>query len=429
MNRRLLLRWTATLFGLAAIGLALWFFLTQPLTLRIAVGPEGSQQMIFTRALARAIVERRLGFRLEIVPKADSAEAAKALDDDQVQLALVRSDDPTSTEARSIVVVQKRHVIVVARADRGILDVSQLAGRILGVVRGESDDNKPLVERILAHYRVGADAVDLRELPIQLAGAALASGQVDALAFVAWPGQRLRRIIADVAEREKVPLVIAGIPAADALAFRYRDLEAATLPAGVLGGTPALPAQTLTTVAITYEIVASDDMRDSVATDLTTALLEARTRLRRSDDNAFAVDTPPVDTQRRYMPHSGVVALVNDETQTFLEEYSDHIWLALFTLSILGSSVTGFLGWAGLREKADSIGMTHRMADLVDRLDAARTRADVDNVEAEFDEVLKSLIRDYANGAIDANDDFDPTPWIGLFGRLVDKRRAALSTA
>ncbi|MDB5569804.1 MAG: hypothetical protein JWN93_987 [Hyphomicrobiales bacterium] len=426
MNRRLLLRWTATLFGLAAIGLAGWFAFTQPRTLRVAVGPEGSQQMTFMRALARAMVETRQGFRLEITPTASSADAARALDAGDVQLALLRSDDSTSTEARSIVVVQKRHVIVAARADRGVGDVSQLAGHVIGVVRGESDDNRPLVERILAHYRVGQGAADLRDVPIQAAGAALASGEVDALVFVAWPGQRLRRIIADVVEREKVPVVIAGIPAAEALAFRYRDLEAATLPAGVLGGTPALPPQTLPTVAITYELVASSDMRDAVATDLTTALLEARTRLRRTEDNSFAVDTPSIETQRRYMPHAGVVAYVNDDTQTFLEEYSDHIWLTLFSLSILGSSVMGFLGWVGLRERPDSVGMTQHMAGLVDQLDAARTLAEVDEVEEAFDAVLKSLIRDYANGVIDSNDDFDPTPWIGLFGRLVDKRRAAL---
>lgn len=429
LKQRLVLRWTAALLGAAAVGLLIWLVSSQPRTLKIAVGPDGSQQMIFMRSLARAMVETRQPFRLKIVPKADSISAAKALDAREVQLALVRSDDTTSVEARSVVIIQKRHVLVVARADSGYTDISSLMGRPVGVVRGESDDNRMLVRRILQHYAVGddaeADGMDLQDLPLQQASAALTSGQVDALVFVAWPGQRLRRLVADVIEREKIPLIFTGVPAPEALAFRYRDLEASELPPGVLGGSPPRPASALATVAITYEIAAGEGMDDLTIGELTTSLLEARTRLRRVDDNAFAIETPPVDAQRRYMPHAGVVALVNDESRTLLETYSDHIWLVLFGLSILGSSITGFLAWAGLREAppGKSIGLS--LAGLVERLEAAHTLAEIDQIELDFEAMVKAMIREYGNGGLDMRED-DPSPWITLFTRLVDKKRAGL---
>jgi len=430
MRARFLLRWTAAFLGASAAAALLWFAMNQPRTLKIAAGPDGSQQMIFLRSLARALVEARQPFRLDIVPRADSLAAARALDDGEVDLALVRSDDTTSAQARSIAVIQKRHVIFVARQDRP-LDVASLAAGKVGVVRGESDDNRTLVRRILEHYRpeaAGAQAeadIALVDLPLNEVGSALASGAVDAAVFVAWPGQRLRRIVADLVEREGVALAFAGVPAPEALAFRYGDLEATELPAGVLGGAPPRPARPLETVAVTYEIAAGERLADSVAGDFARALLEARTRLRRIDDNAFFVELPPVDKQRRYMPHPGVVAVVKDELQTWLETYSDHIWLALFGLSILGSSITGFLAWAGLKEESTERMAGRRLAALVERLDAARTSEELDAVEGEFEALMKELIRDYGAGLFDS-DGPDPTPWMRLFMQLLDKRRAAL---
>lgn len=432
LRQQLVLRWVAAFLGMAAVGLLIWLVSNQPRTLKIAVGPDGSQQMLFMRSLARAMIETRQPFRLKIVPRSDSISAAKALDAGEVQLALVRSDDATSVEARSVVVVQKRHVLVVARADSGLADISSLLGRNVGVVRGGSDDNRMLVRRILQHYAISEelepDPMDLQDLPLQRAGAALTSRKVDALVFVAWPGQRLRRLISEIVDRDKVALVFAGVPSPDALAFRYRDLEASELPPGVLGGSPPRPAAALATVAITYEIAAGEAMPDATVAALASALLEARTRLRRVDDNAFAVETPPVDEQRRYLPHAGVVALVNDESQTFLETYSDYIWLGLFGLSILGSSITGFLAWAGLREAPPGKSLGLRLAGLVERLDAARTLAQVDAVEAEFEDMVKAMIVDYGNGGLDMHED-DPSPWITLFTRLVDKKRAVLLAA
>lgn len=429
MNQRLLLRWTAAILGLAAIALGGWYLYTLPRTLSIAVGPEGAPQVRFARAVARALMDTKQPFRLKVVTKADSAAAARALDAKEAQLAILRSDDPTSVEARSIVVVQRRHVLIVSRQDRPVEDIAQFRDRPLGIVRGESDSNRPLVERILAHYEIDPRSANIREYSFNEAADAIVAGQVDGLIFVAWPSQRLRRFLSDVGERRKTPLVLSGAPSADALAFRYRDLQSSELPAGVFGGAPPRPSKSLSTVAITYEIAARADMNDATATDLTIALLEARSRLRRFEESAFIVETPPVDQQRRYLPHDGVAAYVNDETQTLLEEYSDHIWLTLFALSILGSSVTGFLAWAGLREEPQGVGFARRMGDLLEKLRAAQSLADIDKVEAEFDDAVSTLLENWASGRLDPESEPDPTYYVALFGRLVDKRRAAVSRA
>jgi hypothetical protein len=194
----------------------------------------------------------------------------------------------------------------------------------------------------------------------------------------------------------------------------------------VFSGSPPQPPNNIDTVAITHEIVAGSDMKDSLATDLTRTLIEASTRIRRVEDNAFNIEAPPVDRPRRFPVHAGTAAYVNDDAHGFLETYSEYIWLALFGLSILGSSITGFLGWAGLRREPESVGFTHLMPELLEKLDLASTLDEIDEVEHEFDVLVKTLIRDYARGAIDSTVDGDPEPMIRMFERLVDKRRARL---
>lgn len=426
MKRQMVLRWTALLFASAALGLAAWYIATAPRTLRIAAGPEGSQQIRFLQSLSRSLAEHREAFRLDIVPVPDSATAAKLLDTDKADLALLRSDDPTSTEARSIVIIQKRHVFLVARQDRQIKDWADLLKHPVGIVRGDSDDTRPVIERVLNQYGLDPADVLLRETPLQGASNALASGEVDALVFVGFPGQRMRRLLADITDDKRTQISVIGVSNAGALAFRYRDLEAVQLPAGVFSGSPPQPPTNIDTIAITHEIVADADMKDSQATDLTRTLIDAATRIRRIEDNAFNIEAPPVDRPRRYPPHPGAIAFVNDDAHGFLETYSEYIWLVLFGLSILGSSITGFMGWAGLRREPESVRFTHRMPELLEKLEKASTLEEVDEVEHEFDGVVKTLIRDYASGAIDSSVDADPEPMIRMFERLVDKRRARL---
>lgn len=427
MKRHIVLRWTALVFALAALGLAAWYVATAPRTLRIAAGPEESQQIRFLQSLGRALSDNREPFRLEIVPAADSPAAAGMLESGKTQLALLRSDDETSADAQSIVVVQKRHVFMVTRADRQLKDWADLRGRTLGVVRGQSDNNLPLIERILAQYGVNPSDVRVSETALDSAPGTLASGAADALVFVGFPGPRMRRLLNEITIGRDTPIAVIGVSSAGALAFRYRDLEATQLPAGVFTGSPPQPPVAIDTIAITHEIVAGSGLDETVATDLTRSLIDASRRIRRVQDNAFNVEAPPVDRPRRYPPHAGAAAFVNDDALGFLDTYSEYIWLALFGLSILGSSITGFLGWAGLREEPASVGLTHRMPDLLDRLDAAQTPDAIDLVEEEFDALVKILIKDYARGAIDTAADGDPAPMIRMFERLVEKRRAQVA--
>jgi hypothetical protein len=237
-----------------------------------------------------------------------------------------------------------------------------------------------------------------------------------------------------IAGPEKRELQFIGMPAPEGLVLRFRELQKSTIPVGAFGGTPPSPAVPVDTVAITYELAATDDLSQTEATNLLEALVELRTRLRRHlARTPFDIEAPPVDEVRRFLPHTGAVAYVNDEeAETFLETYSDQIWLALFGLSIVGSSITGFLGWTGFFDrpsKGDDV--TGRVRAVADRIVAAHGPADLDAAQRELDEVVIELLRKYGEQP-GAAADGDPSlaHWIASLNAILARRRGdAISSA
>ncbi|MDH7795967.1 MULTISPECIES: TAXI family TRAP transporter solute-binding subunit [unclassified Beijerinckia] len=426
MQKRVLLRLLAGIFTVLALAIALGLYLSMPTTLRIAVGPDGTEQARFVQAVQRAMIDTRQPFRLNVRTVKNSSDASRLLDKHLVDLAVARSDDPTSNEGRSVAILQKRSIIVVVRKDSGITGVTDLHGRNVAVV-GEADSSLPLISRIFAHYEIPPEEVKLKEMRPADVASAMSDGLLDAFILVIDPNSRMpRRILAEITDKLKIPLVFTGMPASEALAFRFRDLVSTEIPAGVFGGTPPRPEAAINTVAISYELIATERMSDTTATALTKSLLDLRTRLRRDQEMSFNIETPPVDELRRFLPHDGTAALVNDDAETFLEKYSDQIWLALFALSIAGSSVTGFLGWATGRRRDDERTFQALLPQLTERLAAADSLEGVDEVQRDFDALVVATLMDTSKRPGLGGEAQDPTPWITLFNRLIATRRAGL---
>jgi len=428
MDQHVFLRSLAALFTLLALSIAAWLYFSMPRTLRVAVGPANSEQVRFMHNVARAMVDTRQPFRLDLRVNNGTIDSSQALDRRQADIAVVRSDDATSNEARSIAILQKRSIIIVSRKDINISSLADLHGRRAAVIAGDSYSILPLLERILSHYEIVPEEAGLREMRPADVAAAMGEDKLDAFILVIDPAARYpRRLLTDIMERLKIPLVFNGMPAAEALAFRFKDLVSTEIPAGVFGGTPPRPEAAIDTVAITYELVATERMSDRTATALTKTLLDLRTRLRRDPENSFSIETPPVDVQRRFLPHDGTVALVNDEAKTFLETYSDHIWLVLFALSLLGSSVTGFLGWSSGRGRpSETQSFSALLPKLTEKLAAATTPAEIDAVQQEFDALVLKICAENNRASGDGEGKPDPTAWLTLFTRLIESRRAGL---
>lgn len=432
MKRATLLRRVALAFGLIGAGIGAWYAFAVPKTLKVAVGPIDSPQHRFMQAMARALRDTSQSYKLELVGTAGSAAAAGALDRRKVDLAVLRSDDPTSSEARSIAVLQKRQMVIVARKGGGVGTVADLKGRSTAVLNSGVESNRGILDRILQHYDMDASQLSIEEVAVDQLDKA--EKEHDAWIVLINPASGGAKAVVDaIARKAGGELVFAGMPGPEGLALRLRDLSKSTVAAGVFGGTPPSPEEALATVAVSYELVATSDLGQTDAKDLLTALVEVRTRLRKYlPRTTFDVEAPPVDEQRRFLAHLGAAAYVNDEdVETFLETYSDQIWIGLFTLSILGSSIAGWLGWTGYFEArpTGTRQVEDRLKALATRLGTASTAADLDAARAELDAILVGHLGGRGPGSAPATEEMPLAIWISALGDLIDRRRAETDTA
>ncbi|MCB1511172.1 MAG: hypothetical protein KDJ36_09720 [Hyphomicrobiaceae bacterium] len=328
-----------------------YFFLTFPATLRIAVGPKGSEFVQYARAISAALKEAEAPFRLRVVETAGSRESAAMLDGRRVPLALLRSDDETSKRARSLVVAHKRALIMLARAaDDKVQFLSLLTSKQGALLIRDADSDTASVKQLLDHFGIKQSDHPLKPVDGPGAIAAFRSGQIDYLLVLANPAdEAIRRLALDLRAVVGAAFKVLGPPGAKGLSERLDAFDSFEIPAGVFGGMPPLPSEDTKTVAVTYELVARSGLGERRAGLLTKALMEIRPLLRSPDYRGLKIEAPDTDAIRRYQPHVGAVMQLNGELQTIFEEYSDAIWLVLLFAGGIASAITGALGWLGFK--------------------------------------------------------------------------------
>lgn len=424
MEKNLWMRRAAVLFATVCLIMLAVYYLAWPKTLRVAVGPVESTHYRYMQAMQRALKDTRKPFRFELVPVADSVAAGALLDTRKVDMAVLRSDDVSSQEARSIAVLEKRSIIVVTHAESGIDSIDDLSKHSIAIIAPGLDRNRDIIERIALHYGASVKETAVDELSVRQFTEAPKA--YDAYVIIANPASGAPKNVIDaIPPREGGELSFIGMPAPDGLALRMRELQKASVPAGAFGGNPPKPKEELETVAISYELTASSRLSMANGLALLNDLVELRTRLRRQPAGRLDVEAPPVDEQRRYLPHEGAAAYVNDEEpKTFFDNWSEQIWLGIFMLSLAGSSVTGFLAWSGFFDVPQaSQKLEIRMSQLARRLSAPDDSIDLDEAQGEIDDIVVAYLREYASSPLDAEQQLSLALWTNSLNAIIERRR------
>src|SRR5437868_15393200 len=130
------------LFGVAAGTL---YLVLRPVTLRIAVGPPGSDDQKLVQALAQTFARDKSHVRLAPVGTEGATESIALLKDGKADLAVARGDLELPPDAESVVILRKNVVVLWAPAGlpaKGakkppaakIKGIDDLAGRRVGVI-------------------------------------------------------------------------------------------------------------------------------------------------------------------------------------------------------------------------------------------------------------------------------------------------------
>jgi TRAP transporter TAXI family solute receptor len=325
---------------LAVASLALWWVRTDggvPREVRIATAASGGLYYRLGASLGAALSERT-GARVTVLETQGSIRNHDLLANGEADLAILQLGPmPPVRGVTAVAPLYQDIVHVVARRGSGIRGVPDLAGR--RIITGQPDSGMRISAGIvLAHYGI-ADAGDdasaryftaLAEDPTT-AGAIITSG---------FANPDLAALLA------RGDLELIAIDQADAIARRHPLFSAYTIPAGLYGGAPSIPATPVATVATPTILAAGPHVTGALVTEALEALYglplspEVPDLMRRQA--AAAWDTYPRHPAAVafYDPYGGLGVLANlFETLAAIKELIFALGAALYVLATWWRSV------------------------------------------------------------------------------------------
>jgi TRAP-type uncharacterized transport system substrate-binding protein len=372
-----------------AAGLYGYRWYNRPVTLTLAVGSidgEGARAM---SAIADQLTDDGAPVRLKVIDAGTTVEAGKQFAAGNVDLAAVRGDVGDLSQAQAIVVLSHITVALIAPPGSSIDSIDKLKGRTVGVLGGEA--NAKIVDVLNTFYDLARNKTVFKNLSLQDARQAVQSKQVSAL-LVAIPltEKYLTLVKGFFPQGTKTTPVLIPIDTAAAIADANRAYESFDVPKGTLRGSPPVPDDDLTTLRTSLYLVARKSLNADVATHLTQSILKVRRELLR-ENPLFAQITAPSTDPDAYLPvHPGALAVYNGTTQSFIDEYSNYIYLGPMILGGIASVLAAGWKFLGIGQPEFREGPLDTLYGLARRIRGVISEGELSGMEEEIDNILRA---------------------------------------
>jgi TRAP-type uncharacterized transport system substrate-binding protein len=364
-----------------------WY--SRPTTLTIAVGSLDGEATRLVSALASRLAAVNAPVRLKLVETTNAVDAADLFASEKVDLAVVRGDVGDLSQAQAVVVLAHAVVLLVAPPGSSITDIPGLKRTSVGVIGGEI--NRKIVNILSDEYGLARANVTFRNLQPADARRALDAKEVRAILIVVPLAEKYLALLRGLfLQTPKAAPVLLPIDAAGAIVEKQRAYESFDVPKGTLRGSPPVPSDDLTTLRVSFYVVARKQLADEVAGSLADALMKARRDLLGELPILSQMTAPSTDSDAFLPVHSGAAAFYNGTQQSFLDEWGNAIFL---TPMILGGLVSVLAAaWKFLR--ADDPSKNEQGLDslyaLGARIRTTAAEAELSEIEAEIDRVLQA---------------------------------------
>jgi TRAP transporter TAXI family solute receptor len=400
------------------LGGAVWQ-VAQPEALKVAVGASGTTDSQLLAAAGQILRRHGDPVRLKVSPVEDPGAAAAQLDRREVDLAVVRSDQALPANGQTVAILHRNAAVLLAMPGTKIDEIGDLEGKSVGVLRG-SAVNERLLDTILSHYEVPLPSVTRLPLTPEQVGEAAKGKQIDALLVVApVPSLLVTDALAAVAAAGRGPATFVPIAEADAIAQRDPAFEKLEILRGSYGGTPPRPVEEVTTLAVTYRLMAHDDLSEATVTTFTKRLFEMRSDLAHALPQANRIEAPDTAKGSKLPVHPGASAYFDNEELTFMDRYGDWFYIMAMVVGFLGSAAAALMG----RLRSRRVDQAERLERLLRILRDTRAAHDVlvlDRLEQEADDCFAETLATATNEEID-------TARLTAFSLALDQVRLAIA--
>jgi TRAP-type uncharacterized transport system substrate-binding protein len=373
----------------AGAGLFAYRWYTRPTTLSIAVGSLDGEAARIITAIAGRFTEKNAAVRLNIVEMAGAAESAAAFASGKTDLAIVRGDVGDLSKAQAVIVAARAVALLVAPPGSSAEGLADLKRATIGVVAGET--NRKLVSVLGNEYDFGRANVKFRDVAPADARRALESKEVRALLVVVPLTEKYLSLVRGLfPQNTKAGLVLIPIESAGAIAEKDKAYESFDVPKGTFRGSPPVPADDVTTLKVSYYLVAKKALDADLITELTKELMNVRRDLIGELPILSQVAAADTDSDAYLPVHPGAAAFYNGTQLSFLDKWGNAIFLAPMIIGGLISVAAAAWQFLG----ADDPGKGEQELDALyafgPRIRAAESEAELSEIEREIDAVLQA---------------------------------------
>jgi TRAP-type uncharacterized transport system substrate-binding protein len=406
-----------------AAGLFGYRYYTHPTTLTVAVGSIDGEAAKAMTAIASQLVSSNAPVRFKVVDTGTALDAAKAFAAGKVDLAVVRGDVGDLSQGGSVVIVARVVALLVAPPGSSIDSLAALKGHTVGVIGEEA--NTRLIDALSKEYGL-VRAKTFKDVALADARHALQTKEISALLVVIPLSEKYLALVRGMFQQSpKLSPTLISIDSAAAIAEAERAFESFDVPKGTLRGNPPVPDDDLTTLRTSLYLIANKKLGKDLVATLTQTIMKVRRELL-VDQPIFAQITAPSTDADAYLPlHPGAANFYNGNTQSFMDEYGNWIYLTPMILGGLATVLATAWKFLGIGQSENEAPLDTLYA-LARRIRKADTEAELAAIEEDIDDILRAQRAKAAAGDETAVDATTLNVAAHRLENLIHDRRAVL---
>ncbi|MGX4773197.1 TAXI family TRAP transporter solute-binding subunit [Bradyrhizobium guangdongense] len=412
------------------------YYALRPDTLRIAVGPPGSDDDKVIQAMADAFAAESRTIRLSPIRTEGAAQSLALLGAGKADLAVGRGDLEMPAEAQQVAVVRKNFVVLWAPsglASRSskkkptpkIKEIADLAGHHVGII-GKTAANAVLLRVILSASGVDADKVAATQFGTEHLEELARDPHLDAFMAVGPLDSKITSdAIAATAHLRGEPKFLA-VETSEAIALKHPRYESEEIPPSVFNADPAWPDDKVETVSVSHLIVARKTLSETTVAAFFRELFAARQAIARQVPGAAHITKPDLEKDTELPVHRGAAAVIDGNERSFLDRYGDYFWFGLLLLSGIGSAAAWLRRYLNRDEREENTSHRRRILAMVSSARTAESNQELLTLQREADGIIRETLACYDDGSLEEEELAAFGLVLELLSNAIAERRATL---
>ncbi len=412
------------------------YYALRPVTLRIAVGPAGSDDQKLVQALAQSFDIDRSAVRLSPITTDGAVESLGLLGAGKADLAVGRGDLDMPRDAETVAIVRKNFVVLWSPsglAGKGskrqpapkIKTLEDLPGHRLGVI-GKTPANVALLHVILSESGIAADKVAVTQFGTNQIEELARDRNLDAFMSVGPLDSKITIDALTATARARGAPKFLPIDVSDAIAQKHPLYESEEIPGSIFNSNPAWPDDKIDTVSINHLIVARKALSETTVAELARQLFAVRHEVAKLVPGAAHIRKPDTDKDAELPVHRGAAAYIDGNERTFLDKYGDYFWFALLLLSALGSAWAWLNHFMKRDERTETTTHRSKILAMISKARTAQSAEELAAMQHEVDAIIRETLEYYDDGAIEEEELAAFGLVLELFHHAIAERRAEL---